>query len=127
MPTSYLQYFTLHFAGAALAEISDATYNPQPSIDLMSQADAASIVTEIEEQEIPQLQVKLGKLANIAGDDAEAVAAAEVQLQAIEREAAMLAEAESVGPADTADITAKTGGLLSEIGALKGMMRGIAQ
>ena len=85
MPTSYLQYFTLHFAGAALAEISDATYNPQPSIDLMSQADAASIVT------------------------------------------AMLAEAESVGPADTADITAKTGGLLSEIGALKGMMRGIAQ
>lgn len=80
-------------------------------------------MSEIEDQEIPQLQVKLGQLASTGNESTEAVAAAEVQLQAIEREAALLAENGS--PAE--DITAKTGGLLSEIGALKSMMRGMSQ
>ena len=67
----------------------------------------------------------MGKIIATSGTT-EAISAAENQLGVIEREAALLAEQEN-GPAAGAgnDIVQKTGGLLSQISALKSSMRGL--
>lgn len=80
---------------------------------------------EVEEAEIPQLEVRLGDIASKEGDQyGEALAAAQSELQAIETEAAQIAEqAERDGPSEL--VANETGGLLSNITALKNTMRGI--
>ncbi len=65
----------------------------------------------------------MGKIA--AGKSTEVVAAAERELEDIEREAAMIAEEETTGTVPQAEVAAEAGGLLNQINALKAIMRGI--
>jgi hypothetical protein len=81
-----------------------------------------NMVTEIEDAEIPQLEISLGRLSGTA--PAEAVASAQRELEAIERDAAALAE-EGVSGAPGEGGSAAVGGILNEIGALKSMMQGM--
>lgn len=106
--------------------------NNNPAIDALASLDASDVLTEIEDAEIPQLEVKMGQLAAAAASNpssSEAVAAAERQLEAIEREAALIAEAQSsssyANGSDSSSTSVSTGGLLNELSALKTVMRGI--
>jgi len=132
-PSLAADVFNLPFP--AMEPVGDVTtttttsvfFADNPVIDTLASLDAADVLTEIEDAEIPQLEVKLGQLAAAAATNpssSEAVAAAERQLEAIEREAAMIAEAQSSSSSDVATTTS-TGGLLNELSALKAVMRGL--
>jgi hypothetical protein len=108
-----------NYAGPAVAD----AYTPLPSIDWVSESNAADVLVEVQDAEIPQLEARLGALAN-QPNAAESVAAAERELQAIESEAAVIAEQEE-RDGSTPAIAQEVGGLLSNLTALKGAMRGM--
>lgn len=119
----YAVIFLLFFSGPSVAEI--AKEPAMPSIDWISESNVGDVIVEVEESELPQLEVRLGEISNNGGPEIEeAVAAAQSELQAIETEAAQIAEQSEQGePSDI--ITGETQGLLNNITSLKNIMRGI--
>ena len=112
-------HHTRIITGPAVADV----YASQPSVDYIAEEDVADVITEVEDAEIPQLEAQIGKIA--PGKSKEVVAAAERELEDIEREAALLAEEESQGSVPQSEVAAETGGLLNQLNALKAIMRGI--
>ena len=104
--------------GIAMEEmVSTPTSNP--SVDLVSAGNVGDVINEIESAELPLLQEKMGALEN-----SEATQAAEKELQALEQEAATIAEEEDKGmPSD--ELARETGGLLDQINSFKAIMRSL--
>lgn len=100
-------------------------YEAQPSIDFVADSNVEDIISEVEDAEIPLLEAKMGRLSQIGSQ--EEIAATERELEAIEREAALLAEEETQGSVPSDEVVQQTGGLLDQINALKAVMRGIQQ
>eukprot|EP00887_Chlorella_sp_A99_P000439 scaffold17.g439.t1 len=117
--------------GAALATRAPAPLAPANEVAALAAAqsiddlrEAGDVIGEVTSAEIPLLEEGLAKLAVAHPAEAEQVAAAERQLEAIESEAAQLAELEA-RDVPAADLTVATGGLLSQLSALKSAMLGL--
>lgn len=84
------------------------------------------MIASLEDNEIPQLEVSLGNISRLGMETDEVLSAAQTELNAIEREAASLAEREETAtPVQAQEIAQEASGILSQIEALKGMMRGM--
>lgn len=88
------------------------------SIDFLCDASNVSdVINEIGNTEIPLLQTDVAKLQ---GEDVSGV---EKELQAIEQETAVLAEEYETNSADMESLSMQANGILSQLTALKSIMR----